>query len=135
MNEAGFALFFKLLTGAECILYAILMAVFFRSFMSGMQDRKRLRKNTFLIILIYTTAYLFSLFPWFYGWMHMILITGILMLLSGFLGMERNFIFLLNVLFYCTRNLSMMMMRSVDFFTSEYFLRNADTPELVFRNA
>lgn len=135
MNEAGFALFFKLLTGAECILYAILMAVFFRSFMSGMQDRKRLRKNTFLIILIYTTAYLFSLFPWFYGWMHMILITGVLMLLSGFLGMERNFIFLLNVLFYCTRNLSMMMMRSVDFFTSEYLLRNADTPELIFRYA
>lgn len=135
MNEASFALFYKLLTGAECILYAILIALFFRSFMNGMQSRRQLRKNTFLIFLIYTAAYLFILFPWFYGWMHMILITGILILLSGFLGMERNFIFLLNVLFYCTRNLSMMMMRSVDFFTSEYLLRNADTPELVFRNA
>lgn len=135
MNEASFALFFKLLTGAECILYAILMALFFRSFMSEMQSRKQLRKNTFLIFLIYTVVYLLSLFPWFYGWMHMILITGILLLFSVFLGMERSFIFLLNILFYCTRNLSMMMMRSVDFFTEEYVLRNAHTPELVFRNA
>ncbi len=135
MSEAGFALFYKLLTGAECILYALLMAAFFRSFMNETQNRKQLRKAGFFIFLIYMAAYLLSLFPWFYGWMHMILVTGILMLLSGFLGMERNFIFLLNVLFYCTRNLSMMMMRSVDFFTAEYLLRNAHTPELVYRNA
>lgn len=135
MNEAGFALFFKLLTGAECILYAVLMAVFFRSFMTGIQEKRRLQNNTFLIFFIYTVIYLFGLFPWFYGWMHMILITGILIRLSGFLGIERNFVFLLSVLFYCIRNLSMMMMRSLDFFTDHFFLRNADTPELVFRNA
>lgn len=135
MSETCFTLFFRLLTGIECILYAICISSFFHSFMDGTQNKKRLRKNAFLIFLIYITVYLLCMFPWCYGWTHMILVTVILLSVSAFLGMERNFVFLLSALFYCIRNLSMMMMRSVDFFTSEYFLRNADTPELVFRNA
>lgn len=135
MSKAEFILTYQLTIGIEYILYAISLAFFFRSFMFEKQNRKQQQKNTFLIFLLYAATALCCLIPWFYGWMHMLLVAVLLLLSSGFLGIEKNFSFLLCVLFHCIRNLTAMTMRSVDFITNKWFLKNAHTPELVYRNA
>ncbi len=135
MSETSFILFYQIVAGTECVLYAVSMAMFFRSFMNNALHAGRRKKASFLIFALYTICYSLCLFSWFSGWMHMVLVTALLMLLSGFLGIERSFVFLLGVLFHCIRTLSLMIMRSLDFLTGEWFLRNADTPEQVFCNA
>ena len=135
MNRESFILLLETISNLEFPVYAISMAFFFRSFLIEKENKSGRRKLTFLVFTVYMAASPLIRLSGFYGWMHILLVMGVLMLFSGFLEMERNFIFLLGTLFYCIRSPSMMIARSLDYFTNEWALRNADTPELIYRNA
>lgn len=104
------------------------MAGFFRPFMVN-------RRRFAVILLIYMSLLPVRWLPFAHGWMHIILVILLLTVLSAYLGVEKKLLIFLGMLFYCVRNLSMMLLTSVDYFSAEYFLQNADTPELVFRIA
>ncbi|SOY27666.1 sensory histidine kinase DcuS [Acetatifactor muris] len=110
------------------MIYAVCMAGFFRPFMVN-------SRRFALILLIYTSLLPVLWLPFAHGWMHMILVILLLAVFSAYLGVEKKLLIFLGMLFYCVRNLSMMLLTSVDYFSAEYFLQNADTPELVFRIA
>lgn len=128
LSESTFILFHQLVTGAENLLYAVCMAGFFWAFMVG-------KKRSVIVFLTYSILYPVCMLPFVHGWLHMLLVALLLVGLSTFLGMEKKLILLLTVLFYCIQSLSITVLLSVDYYSAEYFLRNADTPELVFRNA
>lgn len=128
MSQSSYILFHQLVTGMENILYAVCMAGFFQPFLVK-------KKHSAIIVLIYIILYPVCWIPFVHGWLHMLLVVVLLTALSARLGMEKKLILLLSILFHCIRSLSIMVLISVDYFTAEYFLQNADTPELVFRNS
>lgn len=65
----------------------------------------------------------------------MILVAALLVVLSGYLGMERKFTLLLVVLFFSVRNLCILSVQSINYFTSRHFVREGDAVEHIFRNA
>ncbi len=135
MTRETFILSYQITSGTELFFSSIFMAALFRPFLREGNNPERLRRNLFLIILVNGAGCLLYLLPSFSGKIHMVTVTLTLMALSGFLGMERNFIFLLEAVFYSVRNLSMIMMRSVDYFLEKIFLKNTNTAELVYWKA
>lgn len=128
MSQSSYILFHQLVTGVENILYAVCLAGFFQPFLAK-------KKHSVIILLIYIILYPVCWIPFVHGWLHMLLAAVLLTALSARLGMEKKLILLLSILFHCIRSLSIMILMSVDYFSAEYFLQNADTPELVFRNS
>ena len=135
MSNECFILFHEIVFGIEFLLYAAAMAGFYCFFITERQRKPGSRKIALLVFTIYIVGYPLFLVSWFHGWMHMVLVVGMLVLLSGTLGMERNFVFLLGILFQCIKSLTFMMTRSLDFYISQWVLEHAFTPEQVYRNA
>lgn len=137
MSQEHFLLFHTVILAIETLLYGVFIAVFFHPFTGETLGRRNaLRKcpgkKELLVFLIYTGTYLA---PFRAGWQSMVLIMVLLTASAGLLGMERRLVFLLGVIFYCVRSLVMMILQSVNDLTSGWFLRNADTPEKVYRSA
>lgn len=69
------------------------------------------------------------------GWTGMILVAALLVVISGYLGMEGKFTLFLVVLFFSVRNLCILSMQSINYVTSRYFVQEGDAAEHIFRNA
>lgn len=66
------------------------------------------------------------------GLLCMLLVTAVLMACHCFLGIAPGLLFLLCMLFFCMRDLSFMAVQSLDYFSVQMFLRDADTPGKIF---
>ena len=55
-----------------------------------------------------------------YGWLCMITVIILLMVTSKFLDINREVTFFLGAIFFCIRNLSALIMRSMSFFQIKY---------------
>ena len=130
MSEAGFSLFMNIVAGIEVFMYAVCMTVFFYPFMSKSRIKKVL-----MVFLIYTVLYFIGMAAFVYGWLCMIIVLILLVAASKFLDMDKEFTFFLGVIFFCTRDLSMLAMESIDFLSSGYFAEKEETVEYIFRNA
>lgn len=132
MNETEFLLFQNILAAIQICLYAVILAVFLRPFMTG----KRMGKMI-LVFLIFAVIYFAKeLSPFsISGWPCMILVLVLLMAVSGYLGMERGFILFLGTIFFSVRNLCILSMQSINFFTSRHFVKDDGNLERIFRNA
>ncbi len=112
------------------------MTAFFYPFMAGKKEQTKSRlKKVFMVFLIYTVMYFVNMVASVYGWLCMIIVLILLVAASKFLDMEKGFTFFLGVIFFCIRNLSVLMMRSVSYFLDKYLVKKAETVEKVFRNA
>ena len=139
MGEAGFSLVLDIVVRIEILLYAVCMAAFFYPFMTGKKEQRKNRiKKVLMVFLIYTIMYFVNMATSVYGWLCMIIVLILLVASSKFLDMDREFTFFWGVIFFCIRNLSVLMMRSVSYFLDKYLVRKAGTIkdiENVFRNA
>ena len=139
MGEAGFSLILDIVVRIEILLYAVCMAAFFYPFMTGKKEQRKNRiKKVLMVFLIYTIMYFVNMATSVYGWLCMIIVLILLVASSKFLDMDREFTFFWGVIFFCIRNLSVLMMRSVSYFLDKYLVRKAETVkdiENVFRNA
>ncbi len=139
MNEAGFILAVDIAVRIEILLYAVCMAAFFYPFMAGEKERKKSRfKKVFMVFLIYTVMYFVNMAVSVYGWLCMIIVMILLAAASKLLDMNREFTFFLGVVFFCIRNLSALIMRSISYFLNKYLEQKAvavENYENVFRNA
>lgn len=136
MSEAGFILVVDIAVRVEILLYAVCMAAFFYPFMAGKKEQRKSRiKKVLMVFLIYTVMYFVNMAASVYGWLCMIIVIILLMAASKFLDMNREFTFFLGVIFFCIRNLSALIMRSISYFLDKYLEHKAVSVENVFRNA
>lgn len=132
MNEAAFQLFAKVYPVAEELLYAILLALFFRPFLP---EKGRWRK---LLLLIAADLPVFLLC----GGVTVpqgtfsLLLTALLIALSGPLGLERRAVFLLALLYWNVKNASGLIVVSFDFAATRLWIAPANDPAAIyFRSA
>lgn len=136
MSEAGFILVVDIAVRVEILLYAVCMVAFFYPFMAGKKEQRKSRiKKVLMVFLIYTVMYFVNMAASVYGWLCMIIVIILLMAASKFLDMNREFTFFLGVIFFCIRNLSALIMRSISYFLDKYLEQKAVSVENVFRNA
>ena len=136
MSEAGFSLFMNIVAGIEVFMYAVCMTVFFYPFMTEKKEQRKSRiKKVLMVFLIYTVLYFIGMAAFVYGWLCMIIVLILLVAASKFLDMDKEFTFFLGVIFFCTRDLSMLAMESIDFLSSGYFAEKEEAVEYIFRNA
>ena len=136
MSEAGFTLVVDIAVRIETLLYAVCMAAFFYPFMTGKKEQRKSKiKKVLMVFLIYTVMYFVNMAASVYGWLCMIIVIILLMAASKFLDMNREFTFFLGVIFFCIRNLSALIMRSISYFLDKYLEHKAVSVENVFRNA
>ena len=136
MGEAGFILIVDIAVRIEILLYAVCMAAFFYPFMAGKKEQTKNRlKKVLMAFLIYTVMYFVNMAASVYGWLCMIIVLILLVSASKFLDMDRKFTFFLGVIFFCIRNLSVLIMRSISYFLGKYLEQRAVAVENVFCNA
>ena len=139
MSEAGFILVVDIAVRIEILLYAVCMAAFFYPFMAGKKEQRKSRiKKVLMVFLIYTVMYFVNMAASVYGWLCMIIVIILLAVASKFLDMNREFTFFLGVIFFCIRNLSALIMRSISYFLDKHLEQKAvfaENYENVFRNA
>ena len=136
MSEAGFILVVDIAVRVEILLYAVCMAAFFYPFMAGEKEQRKSRiKKVLMVFLIYTVMYFVNMAASVYGWLCMIIVIILLAAASKFLDMNREFTFFLGVIFFCIRNLSALIMRSISYFLDKYLEQKAVSVENVFANA
>ncbi len=130
MSEAGFLLFQRILSAVQICLYAVFLAVFFLPFFPGKRKGK-----IAAAFLIFALVYFIKVMAPVSSWLCMILILALLIVFSGYFGMDRKFTLFLGVLYFSVRNLCILSMQSINFFTSRQFVREGDEVEIIFRNA
>ncbi|MBD5490671.1 MAG: GHKL domain-containing protein [Lachnospiraceae bacterium] len=121
MDEAGFVLVLNIAVGIEILLYAVCMAAFFYPFMTSRKEQENSRfKKVLMVFLLYMSVYFVSMLTSGFGWLYMAIVLALLVAVSGFLDMDRGFAFFLGVLFFCIRNLSMLIVRTVSYFLDKH---------------
>ncbi|MCM1092025.1 MAG: GHKL domain-containing protein [Butyrivibrio sp.] len=139
MSEAEYRLAMNITVCVEILLYALCMAGFFYPFMTGRRERAQSRfKKLFAVFSIYTVMYFVNMTMDIYGWLCMVIVLVLLAAVSRFLEMDRELTLFLGVIFYCIKNLSVLIMRSVSFLVGkelECRAENAESAEIIFRNA
>ena len=136
MNETNFTLFQNIVEGIEIIIYACILAAFFRSFMAGKKEwnpQKSIR--TLIVFLSYAAVYFINIAADLDGWVCMVIVTALLAAASRYLGIDRKAAFLFGVLFFCIRNLSSLAVASVNFYTGRRFVQGEEGIEKILWNA
>ena len=125
-----------IVAGIEIFLYAVCMAVFFYPFMVGKKEQTKSRiKKVLMVFLIYTVMYFVNMSASVYGWLCMIIVLILLVAVSKFLDMDKEFTFFLGAIFFCIRHLSVLIMGSISYFLGESLERKEETAENFFGNA
>lgn len=135
MGKVDFILFMDIAVRIEILLYAVCMAAFFYPFMVGKKEQKKSRiKKVLMVFLIYTLVYFLNMATSVYGWLCMIIVIILLAAASKFFDIDKEFTFFLGAFFFCIRNLSALIMRSISYVLNKYFVQRAEAAENVFRN-
>ncbi len=127
MSETGFVELYHMVSGVEILLYAASITAFLHPLLQENAGRKSL-----FVYLAYVCIFFLGLVFPIPGLLCMLLVTALLMTCHGFLGVAPGLLFLLCMLFFCIRDLSFMVVQSLDYFSVQMFLRDADTPEKIF---
>ncbi len=135
MSEVSFRAFHRVMLLVEVLLSGTCMGILYAGFRSIPGDKKGKLKTGSMVFLVYGGVFFLFTTPEGMGWLHMVFIVVLLGAAAGKLHVERRLALLLSVIFFSVKSLSMMIMRSVDFWLNEYFLRDVRTPEEVFLRA
>lgn len=136
MNEANFTLFQNTVEGIEIIIYACILAAFFRSFMAGKKEWNPQKTiKTLIVFLSYAAVYFINIAADLDGWVCMVIVTALLTVASRYLGIDRKSALLFGVLFFCIRNLSSLAVASVNFYTGRHFVQGEEGIEKILWNA
>ncbi len=131
MSETGFRIFNRVFSAASELLYAGLLAAFFRSFL----PRERRRPGTLLafsIYLLFELACSRAALP--QGYFALVL-TALLLATSGWMGLSRSLTFLLTLFYFNARISSGLMVQSLYFIMERSIPFRLEPPEAVFLRA
>ena len=128
MSELGFQIFARVYPVTEEILYAACLVLFFRPFIPGKERLPRL-------LMIVTADLLVFLFcasvPVPQG-AFSLLLTMLMIVLSGVLGMEKRKVFLLALLYWSAKTSSGLIVVSLDFVETRLWIAPADIPAEIY---
>lgn len=136
MNEKTFLLSYHIITGIKVLLYGACMTGFLCPFLAkSLPEGRNLRRRRLTVFLVYAAPSLSSMFLPGRGWLYRAVMVAALMACAGFLGLERKLLLLLSILFFCTQNLSMLSLQSLDYISCQFWQADADTREKVYSSA
>lgn len=130
MSDMGFQLFSRAFPVAEEVLYAVCLVLFLRPFLA---ERGRGRRRRLLLILAadLLACLLCNSAPTPQGTFSLVL-TVLLIGLSGALGLERRAVFLLVLLYWSAKNASGLLVVSLDELWTRFWLAPADVPDAIY---
>jgi len=112
------------------------MAAFFYPFMTGRKEQGKSRiKKVLIVFFIYTAAYFINMETSVYGWLCMIFVLIFLVAASGFLALDKEFAFFLGVIYFCIKNLSVLIMRSISYFLEKHLEHKAGSAGVIYHDA
>lgn len=139
MSKADLSLVLDIAVKIEIFLYAVCMTAFFYPFMAGKKEQRKSRiKKVLMVFLIYILMCIVNMSTSVYGWLCIIIVFILLVAASKFLDIDRECAFFLGVIFFCIRNLSALIMRSISYFLDKYLVQRTEVAEKIeniFRNA
>lgn len=136
MSEAAYRLMVDITAKIEILLFAVCMAAFFYPFMTGRKEQAKSRlKKVLIVFTVYAVMYFVNMTTSIYGWLCMLLALALLTAASGLLEMDRESALFLGVIFFCMKNLCVLAMRSVSYFSWNRLAQKTGNAEAVFRHA
>ena len=116
MSEASFTLFQNTVMGIETVIYACFLTAFFYPHMARKKGGNAQEFIKVLIVFLsYAAVYFISIGVDLDKWVCMVIVTALLTAASRYLGIGRKPAFLFGVLFFTIRNLSSLVVASVNF--------------------
>ena len=131
MSETGFRIFNRVFSAASELLYAGLLAAFFRSFL----PRERRRPGTLLAFSIYLLFELACSRAALPQGSFALVLTALLLAASGWMGLSRSLTFLLTLFYFNARISSGLMVQSLYFIMERSIPFRLEPPEAVFLRA
>ena len=136
MSEASFTLFQNIVMGIETVIYACFLTAFFYPHMAGKKGGNAQEFIKVLIVFLsYAAVYFISIGVDLDKWVCMVIVTALLTAASRYLGIGRKPAFLFGVLFFTIRNLSSLMVASVNFYTGRHLVQGEEGIGKILRNA
>lgn len=135
MSKTDFILFQNVSWGTEIFLYAVCLTVFLYPFMTEKKKRnENIFKKVTLVFLSYIVVYLAGARISTYGWLSMLVEVVLLVAFSRFIGMGRNDIFLLDTLFFCIKDMSILIMESLYYVFIKEFIQDFGDINFIYYN-
>ncbi len=131
MSETGFRIFNRVFSAASELLYAGLLAAFFRSFL----PRERRRPGTLLAFSIYLLFELACSRAALPQGSFALVLTALLLAASRWMGLSRSLTFLLTLFYFNARISSGLMVQSLYFIMERSIPFRLEPPEAVFLRA
>lgn len=135
MSEASFTLFQNTAMGIETIIYACFLTAFFYPHMTRKKGDAQEFIKALIVFLSYAAVYLISIGVDLDKCVCMVIVTALLTAASRYLGIGRKPAFLFGVLFFTIRNLSSLVVASVNFYTGRHLVQGEEGVEKILRNA
>lgn len=139
MSEAGYRLVANITVKIEILFFAACMAAFFYPFMTGRKEQgKSGIKKVLMVFGVYAVMYFVNMTTFIYGWLCMIIVLVLLVAASPFLDMDRESVLFLGAIFFCVKNLCVLVMRSIGYFLEKNLELKAEmmeNAEAIFCNA
>ena len=136
LSEASFTLFQNTVMGIETVIYACFLTAFFYPHMAGKKGGNAQEFIKVLIVFLsYAAVYFISIGVDLDKWACMVIVTALLTAASRYLGVGRKPAFLFGVLFFTIRNLSSLVVASVNFYTGRHLVQGEEGIEKILRNA
>ncbi len=136
LSEASFTLFQNTVMGIETVIYACFLTAFFYPHMAGKKGGNAQEFIKVLIVFLsYAAVYFISIGVDLDKWACMVIVTALLTAASRYLGVGRKPAFLFGVLFFTIRNLSSLVVASVNFYTGRHLVQGEEGIEKILWNA
>ena len=136
LSEASFTLFQNIVMGIETVIYACFLTAFFYPHMAGKKGGNAQEFIKVLIVFLsYAAVYFISIGVDLDKWACMVIVTALLTAASRYLGVGRKPAFLFGVLFFTVRNLSSLVVASVNFYTGRHLVQGEEGIEKILWNA
>ena len=136
LSEASFTLFQNTAVGIETVIYACFLTAFFYPHMAGKKGGNAQEFIKVLIVFLsYAAVYFISIGVDLDKWACMVIVTALLTAASRYLGVGRKPAFLFGVLFFTIRNLSSLVVASVNFYTGRHLVQGEEGIEKILWNA
>ena len=134
MSETGLSIFQQTMAIVETFIYAGCLLSFFFPLLS---DRKKLKtsilRKSICIYFSYIVMSFAGMYALNYGWVFMIGTIMILSILSGVLELDRNFVFLLSIIFFYVYRAGALIANSLFYLLNVEFVTSVERT-LAYRN-
>lgn len=128
MSEKEILLIVDLLNLIERLVYGCCLTAFFYPIMTGRREQGATKlKKALIVFAIYSVTFTVGYVVPIYSWLCILFIMMLLVMVSRYLGIEKNLAFLWGSLFFSITQFSILIADTISFVTSQYFMGGVKT--------